>query len=93
MAEGLYRLMEEDGLVVPVNLGNPHEISVSDLAKLILKYTGSCSSLVDRLLPGDDPKRRRPDIRLAVSRLSWAPKVDLPDGLIRTIEYFRSVLK
>ena len=77
----------------PVNIGNPNEISMTDLAKKILLLTGSSSRIVNRALPVDDPKVRQPDITKAQKYLSWAPKVDLNDGLRRTIEYFKKALK
>jgi UDP-glucuronate decarboxylase len=92
MVEGLCRLMNAEDLTGPVNLGNPAEITVLDLAKKIKKMTGSSSMIRFRPLPGDDPARRRPDIALAKRKLGWRPKVDLDTGLRKTIDYFRSVL-
>ena len=76
----------------PVNLGNPRELTVLDIAKLVLALTGSRSAIEQRPLPVDDPKVRRPDIRRAQALLGWEPKVELEDGLRKTIEYFRRVL-
>lgn len=76
----------------PVNLGNPNEMTVMDLAKTILKMTGSQSRIVRRELPEDDPKRRCPDISRAKKELGWAPRVGLKEGLGHTIEYFRAEL-
>ena len=76
----------------PVNLGNPHELTVLEIARLVLKLTGSDSEMVHHPLPVDDPKVRRPDIRRAKTLLGWEPIVPLEDGLMRTIEYFRTVL-
>jgi dTDP-glucose 4,6-dehydratase len=76
----------------PVNLGNPRELTVMDIAKLVLKLTGSRSAIEQRPLPVDDPKVRRPDIRRAQALLGWEPRVPLEEGLARTIEYFRKVL-
>jgi len=76
----------------PVNLGNPNEVSVRELAELVIAMTGSRSELVFNPLPADDPKQRRPDITLARQKLDWAPKVKLRDGLDRTIAYFRGIV-
>ena len=77
---------------LPVNLGNPHEVTVLELAQTIVRLTGSSSEIVHRPLPVDDPKHRRPDITHARTKLGWQPEVGLEDGLRRTLEYFRSVL-
>ncbi|MCU0473291.1 MAG: SDR family oxidoreductase [Bacteroidales bacterium] len=93
LINGLIKLMETpDTFTGPVNIGNPIEVSVSDLARKIIKMTGSTSKLVYLPLPEDDPKQRRPDITLAESVLGWQPVVDLESGLSSTIEYFRSVI-
>jgi dTDP-glucose 4,6-dehydratase len=88
LVDGLIRLLDssEHG---PINIGNPHEMSIEDMAKLIIKMTGSSSRLVFQPLPTDDPKVRKPDITLARTRLGWEPKVPLEEGLTSTIEYFR----
>lgn len=89
MVDGLFRLMEcaaADG--VPVNLGNPNEISVAELVELVVELTGSTSEIVARPLPEDDPKRRRPDIARARALLGWEPKVGLREGLRETIRWF-----
>jgi len=92
MVEGLIRMMESpDDFIGPVNLGNPEEISVRQLAELILELTGSKSPIVYGPLPPDDPVQRRPDITLARTRLGWSPKTPLREGLRRTIEWFRSI--
>lgn len=90
--EGLLRLMvsETEG---PVNLGNPVEHTILELAELVLRMTGSHSSLVRRPLPPDDPQRRRPDIGLARRTLGWEPRVSLEEGLARTIDYFQRELQ
>jgi UDP-glucuronate decarboxylase len=77
----------------PVNLGNPHEITVAELAERILALTGSRSKIEHRPLPSDDPTQRRPDISLASEKLSWTPKVPLEDGLKQTIAYFEGALR
>ena len=93
MVEGLLRLMASpEEFTGPVNLGNPVETSVRELAERIRKLTGSTSPLEFLPLPPDDPGRRRPDISLARRELSWEPKVGLDEGLERTISYFRALL-
>ncbi len=90
---GLVRMMESpETLIGPINLGNPHEITVRDLAERILAITGSRSRMVFRPLPADDPMQRCPDIAKARRELGWEPKVALHDGLTRTIEYFEDLL-
>jgi len=93
LIEGMLRLMAtDDGFLGPVNLGNPGEVSVRELAELIIAMTGSRSKLAFRPLPADDPKQRQPDITLAKQKLSWTPRVDLREGLERTIDYFRPIV-
>ena len=82
----------ERGDELPVNLGNPHEVTVFELAEIIIRLAGSESSIEHRGLPVDDPKQRQPDITRAKKLLDWQPEVPLEDGLIRTLGYFRSVL-
>jgi UDP-glucuronate decarboxylase len=78
-----------DGLTGPVNLGNPVETSVYELAELVVRLSGSASQIHYRPLPQDDPARRRPDISLAAESLGWLPAIPLAVGLTKTIEYFR----
>lgn len=93
LVEGIVRLMETDENVTgPVNLGNPNEFTISELATTILEKINGSSKLTMHPLPGDDPKQRKPDISLARSLLGWEPKVQLADGLDRTIEYFRELV-
>ena len=75
----------------PVNLGNPNEFTMRELAELVLAETGSNSAMVSRPLPQDDPRQRQPDITLAKERLGWSPRVPLREGLKPTIAYFRSI--
>ncbi len=82
----------EKGDATPVNLGNPHEVTMLQLAETIIRLAGSKSTIVHRPLPVDAPKQRQPDITRARSMLAWQPEVGLEDGLQRTLEYFRSVL-
>jgi UDP-glucuronate decarboxylase len=92
LVDGLVRLMEKDGFTGPVNLGNPRESSIKELAETIVELTGSTSKLVRKPLPEDDPMQRCPDIALARKKLKWQPKVKLEDGLKKTIAYFRETL-
>jgi UDP-glucuronate decarboxylase len=93
LTDGLIKLMDTpDSFTGPVNIGNPHEISVGELAEKIIHMTGSASKLVYCPLPQDDPQQRKPDIALATKRLGWQPKVDLEEGLRKTIEYFRGIV-
>lgn len=92
LAGGIEKVLAS-GLHGPVNLGNPNEMTVLDLARTILRMTGSRSKIVHQDLPPDDPKRRCPDISLAKKTLHWAPRVTLEEGLAETIGYFRRVLK
>ena len=89
--EGLLRMMEQDH-IGPVNIGNPDERTVRELAEMIIRLTGSSSKIVYRGLPSDDPIRRKPDIALAKEKLSWQPRTPLEDGLQKTIAYFRNIL-
>ncbi|MFN8010150.1 MAG: UDP-glucuronic acid decarboxylase family protein [Holophagaceae bacterium] len=90
LVEGLIRLMESPADVTgPVNLGNPAEFTIRELAELTLRLSGSSSELVRQPLPADDPKQRQPDIRLAREKLGWAATTPLEEGLARTIDYFR----
>lgn len=93
LIEGMMRMMRtENGFTGPVNIGNPREFTMLQLAELVLKQTGSKSKLVFKPLPHDDPRQRRPDITLAQSKLDWQPTVPLEDGLLKVIEYFKSKL-
>jgi UDP-glucuronate decarboxylase len=89
LIEGFFRLMRRDvPLDNPVNVGNPQEFTIRELADLVLKKINSNSQLIDRPMPQDDPKQRRPDITKAKAELGWAPTVELYEGLDRTIAYF-----
>ncbi len=92
LIDGTMRMMEQQEISGPVNLGNPEEITVMELAELILKLTASKSRLVFKELPIDDPVRRKPDISLAREKLGWEIHVQLRDGLQETIAYFKKVL-
>jgi dTDP-glucose 4,6-dehydratase len=92
LIEGIYRLMMNDyGL--PVNIGNPVEMTMVEFAREIIRLTGSRSKLVFKPLPQDDPRQRRPDITRARKLLKWEPKVPLAKGLVKTIDYFRGNLR
>ncbi|MEY3000013.1 MAG: hypothetical protein RL648_227 [Verrucomicrobiota bacterium] len=92
LVEGFMRMMEKDGVTGPVNLGNPGEFTILELAEEVIRKIGSRSKIVHRPLPQDDPLQRRPDISLAESELGWRPTIPLSEGLDRTISYFRTVL-
>jgi UDP-glucuronate decarboxylase len=93
LIDGFLRLMDSPpALTGPVNLGNPNEFTMRELAKMVLSETGSSSPLVTQPLPQDDPKQRRPDITIAQARLGWVPKISLSEGLKSTIDYFRSLI-
>ena len=92
LADGLIKLMEAEETTGPVNLGNPGEFTMLQLAQLVLELTGSKSPLVHKPLPADDPKQRRPVIDVARDRLGWAPRTPLREGLVKTIAYFDALL-
>jgi UDP-glucuronate decarboxylase len=92
LVEGMIRMMNgPDDFVGPVNIGNPGEFTIRQLAELTLELSGSKSQLIEKPLPVDDPERRRPDITLAKEKLGWEPQVPLREGLAKTIDWFRSV--
>ena len=88
LVDGIIKLMQSD-LNDPVNIGNPHEMTIEEIARAIIRLAGADSKLVYRPLPEDDPKVRQPDITRARTLLKWEPKVGLEEGLTRTLEYFR----
>jgi len=93
LIDGMIKMMAtKDGFTGPVNLGNPNEKTILELAELIIKLTGTKSKIINKELPENDPVRRKPDITLAKNELKWTPKVELEDGLNEAIKYFRSVL-
>lgn len=93
LIEGMLRLMETGpDFPGPVNVGNPGEFTMRELAELVIRLTGSTSELVYLPIPADDPRQRRPDIEVAREKLGWAPTVDLEAGMTRTIAYFRNLL-
>ena len=93
LIDGLIRLMDTpDNFTGPVNLGNPVEITINELAKMIINMTGSKSKIINRPLPPDDPMMRQPDITLAKKELDWSPKIELAEGLLKTIAYFKATI-
>lgn len=93
LIEGFIRMMNSDDIVMgPINLGNPGEFTMIELAENVLRLTGSSSKIIHMPLPQDDPKQRRPDITKAKAHLGWEPKIPLEQGLVKTIAYFRSTL-
>jgi len=93
LVDGLIRMMDADGFTGPVNLGNPGEFTIRQLAEMVIELTESKSELIFRQLPPNDPVRRRPDISLAKEKLGWGPTVPLRDGLVPTIAYFDELLR
>jgi UDP-glucuronate decarboxylase len=93
LVEGMVRMMaSREGFTGPVNIGNPNEFTILELAEKVIRLTGSHSKIVSMPLPPDDPSQRQPDIALAQKELDWAPVVQLDEGLAKTIDYFRSIL-
>ena len=93
LIDGMIKMMNNtNGFLGPVNLGNPSERTILDFAKLIIKLTNSNSKIIHKPLPSDDPSKRQPDITLAKKELNFEPKVDIEEGLIKTIEYFKNKL-
>jgi UDP-glucuronate decarboxylase len=92
LVEGMLRMMDQDDFIGPVNLGNPGEFTIRELAEMVLEITGSTSPLTYGPLPKDDPTRRQPDITLAKEKLGWSPRVPLREGLEKTIAYFKDFL-
>jgi len=92
LVDGITRALFAEEMDAPINLGNPSEFTMLELAEKVIHLTNSKSELVFEKLPVDDPRQRKPDISLAKSKLNWDPEVDLDSGLLRTIEYFESIL-
>lgn len=94
LVEGMLRMMETpDDVTGPINIGNPNEFTMLELAKAVLRLTGSASTIVHRPLPADDPRQRQPDITLARKHLDWQPTVELEAGLMKTIRYFEEKMR
>jgi len=93
MVDGMIRFMNSpEDFTGPVNMGNPHEFTIRELAEKVIQLTGSKSKIVHKPLPADDPLQRQPDIKLAKQKLNWDPKINLDEGLKKTIEYFKTVI-
>ena len=93
LLEGMMGIMDQETTVGPVNLGNPTEFTIRELAEKVLEKVGSSSKMIEKPLPSDDPTQRKPDISLAQEVIDWSPGVELDEGLDRTIPYFRSLLE
>jgi UDP-glucuronate decarboxylase len=94
LIDGLIAMMESPaGVTGPINLGNPREFTIRELAEQVIGLTSSSSSIVEMKLPPDDPRQRQPDITKARSQLGWEPKIPLDEGLARTVEYFSNLPK
>ena len=91
LIDGIVKMMDSN-LSEPVNLGNPTERTILDFAKLIIEFTGTKSKIIYKPLPSDDPTKRRPDITLAQTKLNWTPKVDINEGLKKTVAYFKELI-
>jgi UDP-glucuronate decarboxylase len=93
LVEGLIRMMNSpEGFTGPINIGTPQEFTILQLAETLIRMTGSASPIIFRPLPQDDPIQRRPDITLAREKLGWEPRIQLSEGLEKTIAYFRTVI-
>jgi len=92
LIEAILRMMEQDGCIGPINIGNPGEFTILELAEKVIRLTGSKSKIIKEPLPSDDPKQRKPDISKAKKALNWEPKVNLDEGLKETISYFKTFL-
>ena len=92
LVDGIVRMMDCDGFIGPVNLGNPVETTILEFAERIIRLTGSSSRIIFKPLPADDPKQRQPDITLASEKLGWKPVVPVEEGLKKTIDYFASLM-
>ena len=93
LIDGFVRMMNsKQGFIGPVNMGNPDEFTILELAEKVIDIIGSRSKIIHKPLPNDDPKQRKPDITLAKQELDWEPKIKLKDGLVKTIGYFEKLL-
>jgi UDP-glucuronate decarboxylase len=93
LIDGMTRFMDHPSLTGPLNMGNPGEFTIRQLAEQVIDLTGGKSKIIAKPLPADDPRQRRPDITLARKELGWEPKVELREGLLKTIAYFDALLK
>lgn len=93
LIEGMVRMMNtDDSIIGPINIGNPNEFTILELAEKIIELTGSKSKIIFKPLPSDDPTQRQPNIDLAKKILNWKPKIQLEEGLIKTIDYFKTII-
>jgi UDP-glucuronate decarboxylase len=93
LIEGMMRMMETPEAVIgPINMGNPNEFTIKQLAEKVIELTGSRSTLIYQKLPSDDPMQRKPDISLAKQTLNWEPRINIDEGLVKTIEYFSKII-
>lgn len=93
LVDGSIKMMNSQNFIGPVNLGNPHEFTIMEFAKLIIDITASKSKIINKDLPKDDPTKRKPSIELAKEKLNWYPKTELKEGLKKTIEYFENLIR
>ena len=92
LVEGMMKMMESPkDIIGPINMGNPNDFSIYELAEKVIELTGSKSKIILQPLPSDDPKQRKPNIDLAKSTLNWEPKIQLEEGLKKTIAYFKTL--
>jgi UDP-glucuronate decarboxylase len=93
LVDGIYKLITlAKPIATPINLGNPNEFTVLELAKSVIEKTGSKSEIIYKQLPQDDPKQRKPDISKAIELLQWQPEIELLEGIRKTVDYFKSVI-
>ncbi|MCZ4282831.1 SDR family oxidoreductase [Kiloniella laminariae] len=94
LVEAMIRMMDtSDDITGPINVGNPNEFTIRELAEIVIELTGSSSKIINKPLPQDDPTQRKPDISKATSELSWSPTVQIREGLVKTIEYFENIVR
>jgi UDP-glucuronate decarboxylase len=91
LIEAMIRMMNQEVIIGPVNTGNPNEFTILELAEKVIEMTGNKSKIIFKDLPVDDPMQRKPDNSLAKTKLNWEPKIQLEEGLDKTIEYFKSL--
>jgi len=93
LVDGIYKLLTlAEPITTPINLGNPNEFTILELAKSVIEVTGSKSEIIYKALPQDDPKQRRPNISKAIELLDWQPEIELLEGILKTVDYFKSVI-
>ena len=92
LIDGMIKMMSTENFIGPVNIGNPEEFTIIELAEAIIRLTNSKSKLIFNPLPEDDPMQRKPDISLAKEKLVWMPKIQLEEGLRKTIDYFKQIV-